>query len=154
MLRVLKAPESTAYQLALTSSELRSVLQNASPIPFVDGEADSSDGNRKPVEGECPICYAEFEADEAVVYCKAACGNNIHKECMVSWMTANHGKATCPLCRTKWADQGVPSGAAVDMENAVLKDGYGNVASQLGLSGERGKYFLGLVVRDNIDGYI
>jgi hypothetical protein len=56
MLRLLKAPEHIAYQLALTSSELRELFKHAPPIPKADSEADSSDGNRKPIEGECPIC--------------------------------------------------------------------------------------------------
>jgi hypothetical protein len=141
MLRVLKAPENVGYQLALTSSELRSLIQNASPIPSANAEADSSDGTRKPIEGECPICYSEFEDGEDVVYCKAACGNNIHKECMVSWMTARHEKATCPLCRATWIDHDIPSGTKVNMDDAVWKEGYKNVASQLGLSGKRGKSF-------------
>lgn len=143
MLRVLKAPENIAYQLGLTSSELRDLFKHAAPIPTADSEAESSDGNRKPIEGECPICYSEFDPnDKTIVYCKAACGNNVHKECMDSWMKARQGKATCPYCRAVWADDGF-AGKKANLEGAVrTADGYLNVASQLGLSGERGKHCL------------
>lgn len=142
MLRVLKAPEEIAYQLALTSSELRQVFQGAPPIPSAeakeDVKADSQDGNRKPIEGECPICYTEFEPEtEDVVYCKAGCGNNVHKSCMQSWMVARAGKATCPYCRAQWEAEDVGSVKGVDLKNAKTSEGYLNVASQLGLSGAR-----------------
>ena len=138
MLRVLKAPEHIGYQLALTSSELRDLFKNAAPIPAADAEAASSDGNRKLIEGECPICYTDFDEKEAVVYCKAACGNNVHKDCMNSWAVARQGKATCPYCRAAWVDDGFLG--KVNLEGASRnEDGYLNIASQLGLSGERGK---------------
>lgn len=141
MLRVLKAPENIGYQLALTSSELQDLFKNAAPIPAADAEAASSDGNRKPIEGECPICYCEFEntKTENIVYCKAACGNNVHKDCMASWATAKSGKATCPYCRANWADE--EFSGKVNLQGATRnKEGYLNVAKQLGLSGKRGKY--------------
>jgi hypothetical protein len=138
MLRVLKAPEQIGYQLALTPTELRSLFANSAPIPAADASAESSDGNRKPIEGECPICYCEFEGSEKnnIVYCKAACGNNVHKDCMASWASAKSGKATCPYCRAAWEDDSLTG--KVDMKGATRnEDGYLNVASQLGLSGQR-----------------
>ncbi|KAL1612271.1 hypothetical protein SLS60_000495 [Paraconiothyrium brasiliense] len=146
MLRVLRAPEHIGYQLALTSSELRELFQNAAPIPSADsGDEDQHetelDGNRKKIEGECPICYCDFEpGKEAIVYCKAACGNNVHKGCMQSWIAAKGaGRATCPYCRAKWEDDiGGGFSGKVDMKGATRSDeGYVNIASQLGLSGER-----------------
>jgi hypothetical protein len=146
MLRVLKAPEHLAYQLALTTSELRQVFEHAPPIPKADAEAEESDGNRKPIEGECPICYTEFEPlKEKIVYCKAACGNNVHDECMRHWMQARQGKATCPYCRAAWAESEL-TGRKVNIAGATRNaEGYINVASQLGLSGERGMSFFVLL---------
>ena len=47
---------------------------------------DNTAGNRKPIEDDCPICFMEFEpAKEEIVWCKAACGNNIHKPCFDKW---------------------------------------------------------------------
>lgn len=155
MLRVLKAPENIAYQRALLTSELREVFKNAPPIPDAHAES-STDGNRKPIEGDCPICkpcgldpfntllitllgYEEFETDkEAIVYCRAGCGNNVHKNCMDSWGKASKGKVTCPYCRCNWFDTDL-SGSKVDLKTATMNaDGYYNLAPQLGLSGERG----------------
>ncbi|KAH7125431.1 hypothetical protein B0J11DRAFT_435078 [Dendryphion nanum] len=137
MLRVLKAREETAYQLALLSPELRDLLAHAPAIPVADPDSEFTDGNRKPIEGECPICYTEFDpATEAIVYCKASCGNNVHKECMQNWAKASRGMATCPMCRSAWPSQEFAS-SKVDMQTAKTEEGYVNVASQLGLSGER-----------------
>ncbi|KAH7359982.1 hypothetical protein BKA66DRAFT_471523 [Pyrenochaeta sp. MPI-SDFR-AT-0127] len=145
MLRVQKAQEQFAYQLALTTSELREIIKNAPPIPGVetdgkDGTEDGQDGNRKPIEGECPICYDELDDREAIVYCKASCGNNVHKDCMQKWMTISRGKATCPYCRAKWdedTDFGGKLGNVVMTGLEKNEDGYVNVAGQLGLSGQR-----------------
>jgi hypothetical protein len=146
MLRVLKAREDVAYQLALVSSELREVIKNAPPIPGVetngkDGtEKDGEDDNRKPIEGECPICYDELGGMEAIVYCKASCGNNVHKDCMQKWISISRGQATCPYCRAKWEAETGFEGKLGGVDPKGLErneDGYVNVARQLGLSGER-----------------
>ncbi|KAF2002722.1 hypothetical protein P154DRAFT_544375 [Amniculicola lignicola CBS 123094] len=136
-LRVLKAPEHVGYQLALLSSELQDLFKTSPPIPSADAEADSSDGNRKPIEGECPICYMEFEKGEAIAYCKAACGNNVHQDCMNSWITVSRGKATCPYCRSNWVREAFSGNSKELLTGTVNEEGYVNVASQLGLSGER-----------------
>jgi hypothetical protein len=145
MLRVLKAPENFAYQLALTTIELREVLKNAPRIPGVETDPTDAqgkqDGNRKPIEGECPICYDDLEPEkDAIVYCKASCGNNVHKGCMQKWIATSRTKATCPYCRATWgADEGLESKLG-NIDPSGLErneDGYVNVAGQLGLSGER-----------------
>ena len=137
--RVLRAPSELEYQLAFTSSELKDIFANAPPLPSETASNDAQDGNRKPVEGECPICCTDFEPDssETIVYCKAACGNNIHKECFAQWAATKRGQTiTCPFCRSPWQDDGVklPEIAKGASTNA---EGYVNVASQLGLSGRR-----------------
>ncbi|ORY19258.1 hypothetical protein BCR34DRAFT_209094 [Clohesyomyces aquaticus] len=137
MLRALKGPENIGYQLALTSSELRDIFKNAAPIPKADAEAESSDGNRKPIEGECPICYTEFESDkDATVYCKVSCGNNVHKESMGNWACVRVSKSTCPYCRAIWHGDDF-AGKKVGLGVQRNAEGYLNVASQLGLSEER-----------------
>ena len=138
MCRVLRAPENLQYQLALTSPELREILAHAPPILSADNT--SKDGNRKECTGDCPICFTEFESDgEEIVYCKAACGNNIHRTCFEQWAATKQGTSggvTCPLCRTPWMGD-------EDMLKKVAKsgkknaEGYVNVASELGISGRR-----------------
>ncbi|KAF2872565.1 hypothetical protein BDV95DRAFT_606164 [Massariosphaeria phaeospora] len=97
------------YQPAYTSSELRGIFDQAPPDPRTNVEI-VQDPKRRPIEGECPICYTSFEPGaEAIVYCKGdiGCGNNIHGACMASWLRAQRGsyhKGTCPLCRKDWVD--------------------------------------------------
>ena len=151
--RVLRAREDLEYQLAFISSELREIFEKAPPLPSEVAEKDQEgemDGNRKPLKGEdCPICMMEFETDmagkakagEEVVYCKAACGNNIHKECFGQWAATKKasGHVTCPFCRSPWQED---EATAADLKGVakggkVNSEGYVNVAHQLGLSGER-----------------
>ena len=139
--RVLRVPAELEYQLAFTSSELRLIFERAPPLPSETAEAggDNQGGNRKPLEGECPICCVDFEPEsgETILYCRAACGNNIHKTCFQQWAaTKRGGNVTCPFCRAPWQgdEQDVKNVARHGKKNA---EGYVNVASQLGLSGRR-----------------
>ena len=137
--RVLRAPAELEYQLAFISTELKDIFARAPPLPSETARNDDKDGNRKPVEGECPICCNDFEPEsyESIVYCKAACGNNIHKDCFGQWAATKKGQAiTCPFCRSPWQgdEDQLKQIARSGSKNA---DGYVNVASQLGLSGRR-----------------
>ncbi|KAK4986458.1 hypothetical protein LTR50_005286 [Elasticomyces elasticus] len=138
LIRVLKAPERLQYQLALTSSELREIFDQAPPLPTDDGADEEKDGKRKPVEDDCPICCCEFEPEkEEIVWCKAACGNNIHKACFDQWAAVKTGdKATCPYCRAVWQGD-VDMAKKINKTGKLNEDGYVNVASQLGISGSR-----------------
>ena len=97
--QVLKAPPHLEYQLAFLSTELHEIFAR-SPLPSArasgagaDADADAP-SNRKPVEGDCPICFMPFEPDdgEDVVWCRAACGNNIHRACFEQWATSQNGR--------------------------------------------------------------
>ncbi|TPR03486.1 hypothetical protein CAN33_000375 [Aspergillus niger] len=141
LVKALRAPQHLQYQLAFLSSELRE-MYNGSPISREQSNAEENkDGNRKPVEGDCPICFMEFEPDkEEIVWCRAACGNNIHKTCFQKWAATQQAQGVrCVYCRSPWqADAAnlnldeLVKGASVD------SDGYVNVADQIGLSGIRG----------------
>ncbi|KAI0204054.1 hypothetical protein F4808DRAFT_457161 [Astrocystis sublimbata] len=140
MSRVLRAPHNLVYQLALLSSELRQIFANAPPIDHdSSGDGDSAhDPNRKNLEGDCPICFSPFEGAEKTVYCKATCGNNIHRECFERWAaTKRRGAAvTCPMCRSPWqGDEDMVK--KITNTGRMNGDGYVNVADQLGISGER-----------------
>ncbi|KAL9089909.1 MAG: hypothetical protein Q9159_002266 [Coniocarpon cinnabarinum] len=139
--RTLKAPENLCYQRAFLSSELQTIFANAPPIPTAKGADDKNDdGLRKSWEGEeCPICCVEFSNTEKILYCKAACGNNVHEHCFQQWAAqkrATGGGVTCPFCRSTWQEDEKKVGD-VDLGNGVQKDGYVNLAGQLGLSGLR-----------------
>ncbi|TVY86831.1 hypothetical protein LAWI1_G005895 [Lachnellula willkommii] len=110
---ILKAPAHLCYQVAFLSNELESIFANA-PVtraPELDHKHDHADdesmyaGKRKPIEGECPICVFDMEPGEDIVWCKAACGQNFHKECFEQWRRSKHGgKVTCVYCRTEWQE--------------------------------------------------
>jgi hypothetical protein len=88
LVNVLKAREDLAYQLAFLSTELAEIFAHA-PITPQSSNASKlgtdTGGSRKPVEGDCPICVMEFEEGEDIVWCKAACGNNVHRQCFEQW---------------------------------------------------------------------
>lgn len=72
---ILKAPIYLQYQQAFLSDELEFIFANA-PVtraPVLDHNYDESDepnynGVRKPIDGECPICVFDMEADEDLVW--------------------------------------------------------------------------------------
>ncbi|KAF2203833.1 hypothetical protein GQ43DRAFT_389193, partial [Delitschia confertaspora ATCC 74209] len=144
LVNVLKAPQDLQYQLALLSTELSQIFAHAPSNPqSSDGSQEpgtSTAGKRKPIEGDCPICVMEFELKEEekgeILWCKAACGNNVHKACFEQWARSKPGDVKCVFCRTPWKgdEETVKRIAKSGMKNA---EGYVNVAGQLGLSGRR-----------------
>lgn len=138
MKKVLNAPFDLVYQLGLLSTELQTIFAAAPPILAPSG---GKSDKRKPIEGDCPICYCELEADNpgSIVWCKAACGQNIHQECFQMWARTKgaSGNVTCPMCRSTWkGDEG--SVANVRKDKGDIEEGYINVADQLGISRVRG----------------
>ncbi|KAL8645901.1 MAG: hypothetical protein Q9210_006451 [Variospora velana] len=140
---VLKAPEHLQYQLAFLSSELREIFAQAPAAVSTAVEADEeAPSNRKEITGDCPICFMEFEPEtEEIVWCKAGCGNNIHKHCFEQWAKSQRRMADvkCVYCRTPWQGD-EDSIAKIKTQGKMNDEGYVNVASQLGLSGRRDFY--------------
>ncbi|KAL2041184.1 hypothetical protein N7G274_006128 [Stereocaulon virgatum] len=137
---VLRAPEHLQYQLAFLSSELREMFA-AAPTPASSTSANANadaPSNRKEVSGDCPICFTEFEPEnEEIVWCKAACGNNIHKTCFEQWAKSQSGKEVrCVYCRTPWQGD-EDSIKRIKNAGQINGEGYVNVAVELGLSGTR-----------------
>lgn len=116
-----------------------------------------NDNNRKPLEGDCPICFEEMEAQgEAIVWCKAACGQNIHQQCFEMWAATKRQQAgagdgdkvdvTCPYCRSVWeGDEDMVK--KIEKTGPLNAEGYVNVAEQLGISNERGERDLRSIIR-------
>ncbi|KAF9885335.1 hypothetical protein FE257_013052 [Aspergillus nanangensis] len=137
---VLKAPSDLQYQLAFLSIELREIYQH-SPLSQEQPKAEDNGGNRKPVEGDCPICFMEFEPEkEEIVWCRAACGNNIHKTCFQQWAATQRAQGVrCVYCRSPWqAENSAVNIERLMRDGTMNQDGYVNVAGQMGLSGKRG----------------
>ena len=154
MARVLRANLDHVYQLALLSSELRDIFARAPPAENQPGaNRAGNDNNRKPLEGDCPICFNEMEAEgEAVVWCKAACGQNVHQECFEMWAATKRQQAgaggkvniTCPYCRSVWeGDEDMVK--KIQKTGPLNAEGYVNVAEQLGISDQRGESDAGVV---------
>ena len=148
MSRVLRARFHLVYQLALLSPELREIFTDAPPIqisvdhPAAGGESKENN-KRKSIEGDCPICFVPFGGPDDTVYCRAQCGQNMHKECFEMWAATKRksarDKVTCPLCRTPW--QGDDDVVKKIQNTDILGDeGYVNIADQLGISRERGSH--------------
>ncbi|KAK2753920.1 hypothetical protein FQN54_007279 [Arachnomyces sp. PD_36] len=139
---VLKAPEHLQYQLAFLSSELNDILSHAPPNPKDSTSAEEEDGKRKKVEGDCPICFMEFEPEtEEIVWCRAACGNNIHKTCFEQWAASSRksgDQVKCVYCRSRWEQDHGPM-TEVLKSGWVNEEGYYNVGEELGLPEERGR---------------
>ncbi|RAL14489.1 uncharacterized protein BO97DRAFT_271202 [Aspergillus homomorphus CBS 101889] len=63
---------------------------------------------RKPIEGDCPICYEplvpnpQLSRDLSIVYCKRQCGTNFHFNCMFTWRQVEEMRPSCPMCRKAW----------------------------------------------------
>ncbi|KAL8827706.1 MAG: hypothetical protein Q9170_006905 [Blastenia crenularia] len=137
---VLKAPEHLEYQLAFLSSELRDILSQA-PLPASSVAAPSAPSNRKEISGDCPICFMEFApGNEEIVWCKAACGNNIHKHCFEQWAKSqkriSEVKCVYWVSRTPWQGD-EESIEKIKLQGRKNREGYVNVGAQLGLSGRR-----------------
>lgn len=72
-----------------------------------------------------------------ILWCKAACGNNIHKSCFEQWAKSQAGKEVrCVYCRTPWqGDEDCIK--KIKHKGKLNGEGYVNVAHELGLSGAR-----------------
>ena len=146
---VLKAPDHLQYQLAFLSTELQLIFSNAPSsslaYPASSAPATTESSNRKPIEGDCPICFTPFAPEEEeIVFCRAACGNNIHAECFEQWAKSQAGKEVrCVYCRTPWqGDEEQVRRICRDKTRQGGKsngEGYVNVAEELGMSGARGR---------------
>ena len=154
---VLKAPEHLQYQTGLLSSELAEIFAAApSPIASAKSSSEHEGGEegggvkRRPVEGDCPICFTAFEPEtEDIVYCKAACGNNIHGDCFEQWAKSQAGREVrCVYCRAQWEgdEEQVLRIVREKIEGGEKRngEGYVNVGAELGLSGARGTFLIPL----------
>lgn len=122
-LKVLKIPDPLNYQLSFTEDELAGIFEadktshiksTVSPqiVEYYNAISEGREPNpvetpglesgRKPIEGDCPICFEDLtEAKpEETVWCKATCGNSLHRECFLTWR--REGKNICVFCRSPW----------------------------------------------------
>ncbi|RBR26760.1 uncharacterized protein FIESC28_00461 [Fusarium coffeatum] len=139
MKKILNAPDELLYQQALLSTELQSIFESAPDISASQSQSESQEESdkRKPIEGDCPICYCELKKEDekkpSLVWCAAACGHNFHSQCFKLWARNKSGAdVTCPMCRSAWKGDGKLE-AVVEKSKAELSEGYLNVGDQLGV---------------------
>ena len=78
--------------------ELSGILA-ASPLHQIElASPEDVDNVRKPVEDACPICFMDFDPSEEVTWCKAGCGNNVHKLCFDKWISTNKASGSAVRC--------------------------------------------------------
>ncbi|KAJ4137333.1 hypothetical protein NW768_002917 [Fusarium equiseti] len=143
MKKMLNAPDDLLYQQALLSTELQSIFESAPDIYASQSQPQEESDKRKPIEGDCPICYCELKKENeekpALVWCAAACGHNFHSQCFKLWARNKPSTSvTCPMCRSAWkVDEKLATTTVQKSEAKPSSKGYLNVADQLGLSGVR-----------------
>lgn len=70
--------------------------RQSSELPDSNSASSKFPARRKKISGECPICYEEFEPkNEEIVWCKATCGNNVHKACFEAWRQRHSPEELC-----------------------------------------------------------
>lgn len=70
--------------------------RQSSDFPDSNSASSKLPTRRKKISGECPICYEEFEPkNEEIVWCKATCGNNLHKACFEAWRQRHSPEELC-----------------------------------------------------------
>ncbi|KAI8611970.1 hypothetical protein BC830DRAFT_1068200, partial [Chytriomyces sp. MP71] len=165
-LKVLRVNEHShvIFQKALLTSELTEIFATAAqhdPAVLANGTvvakyktmtselqegADDLNGamrQRSWQDTSCPICFEEFEETDALVWCQASCGNNMHRACFDNWQKATKAKGSavnCVFCRAEWvsltgADNGVQKKRK--QEEAVGEDGFLNLGEEAGLDRNR-----------------
>ena len=54
-------------------------------------------GNSRIVDGQCAICFSDYEPDDTVVWSGLQCQHAFHTDCILPWLAK--GKKRCPTCR-------------------------------------------------------
>lgn len=129
--RMIENPVTPRFRPAETTERVNTenTQRHILPLP---SRRTSNTATRRPIEGDCGICYLPLVDDdeddthssdglvsnsearsststrptrEPLVWCKAQCGHNYHKSCVDPWVTCcvdNSRAATCPTCRATW----------------------------------------------------
>ncbi|KAJ5529987.1 hypothetical protein N7527_003380 [Penicillium freii] len=100
VLFAMDVPRELRYQRSFLPSELREVLATLSLKRKLNTTALTSAGDRKPVEGGCPICFNDFKPNQKTTWCQE-CGSNFHQACFEKWgatMQASDDVVRCLYC--------------------------------------------------------
>jgi len=75
---------------------------------------------RRPITEDCGVCYEAIHTLEDAVWCRAECGQNIHRECWDLWSAEWHSQRSdsdvdeeqhpsCVFCRAPWVEAEITS---------------------------------------------
>ncbi|KAJ5790439.1 uncharacterized protein N7518_007450 [Penicillium psychrosexuale] len=84
VLCAMDVPRKLRYQRAFLPSELREMLAALFLKRTLATTTLTSTGERKPVGGECLICFHDFEPNQQTTWCQT-CGSNFHEACFKKW---------------------------------------------------------------------
>mmetsp|Transcript_39802 Transcript_39802/g.65162 ORF Transcript_39802/g.65162 Transcript_39802/m.65162 type:complete len:479 (+) Transcript_39802:186-1622(+) len=142
---------SVLANAAVRSKYKQSVGEDDEDVGEGEGEEEEEEATveRKPLEGDCPVCMDEIDGSEATTYCRARCGNNVHVECFNEWK-GNALRAAqpvlCMFCRCEWQyEAGQREAKSVRHDHVVHRtdvhqnsnEGYLNLADEQGMSMRR-----------------
>jgi TATA-binding protein-associated factor Taf7 len=66
-----------------------------------DDDEDDDDNEEDDDDEQIEAEDKDEHQDEELVWCKARCGVNFHKQCIDQWLETAHAP-TCPACRSRW----------------------------------------------------
>lgn len=81
-------------------------------VPEISRRSHTSTENRvrrKTIVEDCPVCKLEIEHPDDAVWCRAKCGNNLHRSCFRQWrescLSTPRRCVTCVWCREPWLNE-------------------------------------------------
>ena len=103
---IFAAAPQTLFNSVLASDEVRRTYNKAMGDDDDDngggGDIETGKVERKPLEGDCPVCMDDIDESEATTWCRGQCGNNVHVQCFKEWKKnalRNGDDVLCMFCR-------------------------------------------------------
>ncbi|KAI9933986.1 hypothetical protein ASPWEDRAFT_168263 [Aspergillus wentii DTO 134E9] len=85
---------------------LDETVQPAGDTQAGDDDADYESDTGDESDSASSVATVSIEESEELVWCKARCGINYHRNCLKTWIDTFRGKPghspTCPTCRSVW----------------------------------------------------
>ncbi|KAF6220515.1 hypothetical protein HO133_002948 [Letharia lupina] len=100
------SPIPSAANLTTPREEAANATSSEAPIPEPPTPSHHSH-DRRPIQGDCSICFEDLSSGGDTVWCRAQCRQNLHAECASLWLASQEaiGRVkTCPYCRAQWAE--------------------------------------------------
>ncbi|KAJ5963453.1 uncharacterized protein N7479_003329 [Penicillium vulpinum] len=93
--------------------ELREMIASSSLDRIVETSGIISTGRSKPIEGECPICFNDFNSNQETMCCQV-CDNHVHEACFKNWKATALGAKDVVRCLFCYPHIAKPHGKAMN----------------------------------------